>query len=71
MARIRKQKFPFIHVELFEHLREERPVKIDIEKENVYSLGLIILCIAMIFNYKALYYETEKFNETGKSYNYI
>jgi hypothetical protein len=65
-SKLQKSRFPFIHIELFEHMRQNRPVRMDIGKENVYSLGLIVLCIAMIFNYKALYYDTHTFDETGK-----
>lgn len=69
--RVEDKRFPFIHVELFEHLNNKNNeinfsnLKINREKENVYSLGLIILYMAMPFNYKAMYYGDRTFKETG------
>lgn len=66
--RMRDGRFPFVHVELFEHLRKDTPcLKIDFEKENVYSLGLIVLYIAMPFNYKGMYFDNLRLDEESTS----
>ena len=38
---------------------------VDQEKENVYSLGLLILYMSMPFDYKGLYFDEREFLEDG------
>lgn len=40
------------------------------EKENVYSLGLIVLYIASLFDFKGLYFEEREFSEDGTEFNH-
>jgi hypothetical protein len=71
LALIDQKKFPFIHVELFEQLQiNGNNLEIHKEKENVYSLGLIVLYIASLFDFKGLYYNEREFKEDGVEFNH-
>jgi hypothetical protein len=64
--KIQENKFPYIHVELFENLmRGNTNLDIRYYKENTYSLGLIILELAMNFDLTSLYYDLLPIDSEG------
>lgn len=66
--KIQKNEFPFIHIELFENLIQGNTnLEIRYFKENTYSLGLIILSLAMKFDFTSLYYDLMPFDREGIS----
>lgn len=69
--KIQKNRFPYIHMELFENLvKNNTDLEVHFFKENTYSLGLIILSLAIKFDFKALYnnllpaHQDGQFNQT-------
>jgi hypothetical protein len=66
--KINSDKFPYIHVELFENLSKGYTnFNVHFYKENTYSLGLIILSLAMKFDFYVLYNDLLPINREGNS----
>lgn len=56
LKKISTNTFPYIHVELFENLiRGNTKIDVHFYKENTYALGLIVLSLAVKFDFAALY----------------
>lgn len=67
-AKIGQRRFPYIHLELFKNLKSStRNPQVHFYKENTYSLGLIILSLAINFDLNALYYDLLPSGEAGES----
>ena len=56
LDKIHQSRCAYIHVELFEHLvKGTTHLNVNFFKENTYSLGLIVLSLAINCNFQSLY----------------
>ena len=66
MDKINKNNFPYIHIELFENLSKGfTNFDVNFFKENTYSLGLIVLGIALKFDFNVLYNDLLPIDRNG------